>query len=165
MLCQIAAMIALAIVLERFLSFGPGFARVSFAFVPMALCAMLYGPVWGGIAFGLSDVIGSWLFSYGFWPGIVASRVLSGVIFGLFLHREVVKFFPHILAAALTEEIVCACGLTTLILSVNGLGAFFPLLIARLLPWIAITIFLQLLILPVLVRLRLTLRKAKLVDL
>jgi len=146
---------------------------------------MLYGPIWGGAAYGLADLIGTFLLSP--WPfslGIFFSRVVSGVIFGLFLHREDSKFIPHIIAASLTEQIVCACGLTTLARALDSIfplglismsateiklllaqlpTAYYLLLITRLFP-IGITVAAQLITLPFLVRLRTTFRKTGVVT-
>ena len=85
----ISLLIALQIILTRFF---PTFheIRIDFAFVPIALCAMLYGPVKGGGAAALGDVIGFLLFPppFPFFPGFTFSAFIAGIIFGLFLYRK-----------------------------------------------------------------------------
>ena len=102
-LCRVAALVAIQIVLERFCSFNTPLLRVGFGFIPLAVCGMLYGPVWAGAAGGLADVLGTFLSPYGFYPPITLTAILLGVVFGLFLHRENLRFFPHIVLCTLAS--------------------------------------------------------------
>ena len=157
MICQIAMLIALTIVVERLCSINTPYVRIGFAFVPMVLCAALYGPVWGGIAYGLADIIGAVLFT-GIFPGITISRICSGVIFGLFLHAKNARFFPHVVLAAVLEEVVCALGLTTFFLALNSGTPFFGMLVTRL-PQAGVMTVLMLVVMPLMLKLGDTLRK------
>jgi len=165
-LSQVAVLAALTIVLERFLSFQTLDMRIGFAFIPVAFAGMLFGPLWGGVTAGLADVLGQFIFPS---PGgslnllITLSKVIGGVIFGLALHREQIKFFPHVVAASVAEKVICTLGLTTLALSFMYRVPFLAELTTRL-PQAGVMLVLQLLILPFLVRLRTALRKAKLVG-
>jgi len=81
--------IALQIITTRFMPQTP-YIRIDLAFIPIALCAMLYGPIKGGGSAALGDVIGFMLFPppFPFFPGFTFSAFITGVIFGLFLYRR-----------------------------------------------------------------------------
>ncbi len=162
-LCQVAMLVALEIVLDRFCSITTPITRIGFAFIPMALCGMLFGPVWAGAAYAIADLIGAALFSYAVFPGITLVRIVAGVLYGLFLHREELRFFPHMLLAALADQIVCTLALMTLVLSFNTGTPFFKLLVTRL-PQAGILLALELILFPVLLQLRRALRKARLIP-
>ncbi len=89
-LVQVALLVAVEIVLERFCSISTPFVRIGFGFVPVAMCGMLYGPLWGGVAGGLSDLVGALAFPFvgAYFPGFTLSSILSGAVFGWFLHRR-----------------------------------------------------------------------------
>jgi len=165
-LIQVAVLTALTIVLTRLLSFSTFNIRIGFSFIPVAFAGMLFGPVWGGVTAGLADVLGQLIIPS---PGgsvnplITFSAVAGGMIFGLLLHREQVKFFPHIIVADLAEKAICTLGLTTLALSIMYGVPFMAELVTRL-PQFGIMLAIQLIVLPFLIRLRETLRKAKLVE-
>ena len=166
-LIQVAILIALNIVLERWLSIPALNTRFGLAFAPIAFAGMLFGPVWGGVTAGVADVLGFFIsLSSGgaFNPLITFSKVVSGVIFGLLLHREQLKFFPHVVVADLAEKVICTLGLTTLALAIMWGRTFWAEAVIRL-PYFGIMFAVQLIILPMLARLRAALRKAKLVDL
>jgi len=88
-LTYVAMLIAIEIVLSRFCSISTPIVKIGFGFVPIAVCAILYGPVWAGVAGGLADFIGAILFPIGaYFPGFTVSMVLTGIVFGLFLHKR-----------------------------------------------------------------------------
>ncbi|EHL65294.1 folate family ECF transporter S component [Cloacibacillus evryensis] len=88
-LVAVSLFIAVNIVLTRFCSISTPVVRLGFGFVPIAVCGMLYGPVWGGIAGGLADIIGAVLFPIGvYFPGFTISSMLEGAVWGLFLNEE-----------------------------------------------------------------------------
>lgn len=85
----IALMIAVEIVLTRFLSIQLPTIRIGFGFLPIAVVAMLYGPVWAGIAAVLGDIIGVTFFSpFGIFPGFTLTALLIGVVYGIFLYKH-----------------------------------------------------------------------------
>ncbi|MGI5977884.1 MAG: folate family ECF transporter S component [Oscillospiraceae bacterium] len=148
-LCRVAALVAIQIVLDRFCSFNTPLLRVGFGFVPLAVCGMLYGPVWAGVAGGLADVLGTFLSPYGFYPPITITAILLGVVFGLFLHRPNLRFFPHILGCTL----VCCVGLSLFLqsywLSLLNEAPYSAMLLARL-PQCGFNIAVYLVLLPLL---------------
>lgn len=86
---QVALLVAIEIVLSRFCSIATPIVKIGFGFVPIAICGMLFGPVWAGVAGALADFLGAMLFPIGaYFPGFTLSAALTGVIFGLLLHRK-----------------------------------------------------------------------------
>lgn len=161
-LCELAALVALTIILSHFCSISTDTIRIGFGFVPIALCGILFGPLWAGVAYGLADGLGA-LIAYGYiTPGITLSAILTGVFFGLFLHRERVRL-PHILGAVLANQLICSLLVTTAALHLAFAQPFWPLLVSRL-PQVGLTIAAQIIIIPVLLQLRRALRKANLVS-
>jgi ECF transporter S component (folate family) len=63
--------------------------RISFAFIPMMLSAILMGPAWSAAVCTIGDVIGSLLFPRGgaFFLGYTLSDCLTGLIYGFFLYN------------------------------------------------------------------------------
>jgi ECF transporter S component (folate family) len=154
-------LIALAFVLERLLPIiNAPTMRITIAFIPMMFCGMLFGPIWGAIAFGISDILGWPIMGLAPIPLILASRILSGFLFGLFLHRENVKLWPHTILSVLMVQTICGMWLTTLGLSqLPGTPSYEVLLWTRL-PQFGILTALQIAVFPVLLKLRDALKKA-----
>ncbi len=75
-----AILIALEVILTRFVGISTPMLRISFGFLPMVIVAMYYGPIWGGGAYALADVLGSLIFPIG--------AYFPGFIYGLFLHKR-----------------------------------------------------------------------------
>jgi len=163
-LCQIAMLIALSFVLERYLPIiSLPDLRITLAFVPMMLCGMLFGPVWGAAAFGISDILGWPIMGLTPIPLILLSRIVHGFLFGLFLYRENLTFWPHAVSNAVITQIICGAGLTTFGLAQFRGVPYLPMLWLRL-PQFAILIVLSIAVFPVLVRLRDALLKSGLVH-
>ena len=159
-LCQIAVLIALAFVLERLVPIvNLPDLRITLSFIPMMICGMLFGPVWGAVAFGISDIIGWPIMGQPPIPLILTARIVNGFLFGLLLHRESLKLWPHAIITALSVQIICGMGLTTLGLS-QLRGVPYQALLWLRLPQFGILIALQIIVFPVLLKLRDALRKA-----
>ena len=70
-----ALMTALCLVLNRIVPATPVY-HISADFIAVFIVAVLYGPVWSGIAYGVADTIGSILIPFGAYnPGITATLV------------------------------------------------------------------------------------------
>jgi len=159
-ICQIALLIAITFVLERqFAVLNLADIRVSFSFIPMMICGMLFGPVWGAVSYGIADILGWTMMAGAPIPLILVSRIINGFIFGLVLHRENLKFWPHAFINSFLAQIICAAGITTLALSLTFGRPFFAQLVLRL-PAIAIIFVLQIVFVPLLIKLRDALRKS-----
>lgn len=114
-LARVALLIALEIVLSRFLSISTPFVKIGFAFVPAAVCAALYGPVWAGAACGMADFLGANLFPIGpYHPGFTLTAALSGVVFGLLLRGDRGGRWRNILLAVGIKGMVLSLALNTL---------------------------------------------------
>ncbi|MDF2678515.1 MAG: hypothetical protein K0Q97_2867, partial [Bacillota bacterium] len=88
-LVLMGTLIAIEIVLSRFLSLSAWNMRIGFGFVPLAIAAMLLGPVKAGIVGAVADIIGAILFPTGaFFPGFTLTAFLKGVVYGLFLYKK-----------------------------------------------------------------------------
>ena len=135
-----ALLLAAHVVLVRFCAITTPVVRISFGFVPLAICGMLYGPVWAGAVGALADLLGATLFPAGpYFPGFTLSTALTGIIFGLLLRRERVGWGRLALAVALDCLVVSLC-LNTLWLSIMGGTPFLARLPFRLITLIMVPI-------------------------
>lgn len=139
----VGVFVALSIVLTRFLSFQLPFLRVSFGFLPIALCSILFGPLTGGIAGALADVIGFAIAGQGnFFPGFTLSAFLSGVIYGIFLHKKQ-KNIISITTAVVIITIFIDMLLNTLWISMllkKAFMAYFPLRALKAVLWLPVQV-------------------------
>jgi 5,10-methenyltetrahydrofolate synthetase len=88
-LVSLAMLIAMEIVLSRFLSISSAGLKISLAFLPIVVAAMMYGPLWAGAAGGLADLVGAVLFPIGaYFPGFTLTAFLRGAVYGLFLYNQ-----------------------------------------------------------------------------
>ena len=84
-----ALLIALHVVLGRFLSIQTPVVRVGFAFVPLAISGILFGPVYGAAVGGIADLLGYVVNPMGaYHPGFTLTNALAGAVYGLLLHRK-----------------------------------------------------------------------------
>lgn len=105
-------LLALDIVLSRFCAVTTPLVKVSFSFLPIAVCGMLFGPVWAGTVGALADLVGAGMFPVGpYFPGITLSAALTGILFGLTLHRR-----DHTNARAAAAALL-NCGVVSLLLT------------------------------------------------
>lgn len=105
-LVTMGVLIALQIIFSRFLSINAWNLRIGFGFVPIVVAAIMFGAVKAGIVAGVSDVIGAFLFSFGFTPLLTITAVLVGVVFGLFLHKK--QTVLNIVISVLIVQIICS---------------------------------------------------------
>ena len=154
LLTACAMMTALSVVLNRFCSIHTAGWTIGFAFVPVALTAIVYGPAAGAVVGGLADLIGALLFPFGpYHPGFTVIGALMGAVYGWFLHREKPRFFLHILPPAVLNNLVLGLCVNTLWVSqLYGSRTYWGWFVYRL-PEYAVLVPLNLLLLPVLIRL------------
>lgn len=111
---QIALLMALEIILTRFVSIQTPIVRIGFGFLPSAMVGMLFGPWIGGTAGILTDLAGIFLSGGGlFFPGFTLSAFLGSFLYGLFLYRKP-KSLGRIILAVLTITVFVNLGLNTL---------------------------------------------------
>lgn len=127
----IALLIATNVVLTRFVAIQTPVVRIGFGFIPIALSAMLFGPMIGGLTATLADILGMIIFPQGaYFPGFTVTAFLGGIFYGLFLHNKP-KTWLNILLTALVISIVANLGLNTLWLSMLTGNAFIVLIASR----------------------------------
>lgn len=84
-----AMLLALLIVLSRFLSIETQFLVLSFSFIPIIMSAIWLGPKYSMMIAALGDLIGSLLFPFGaYFPGFTISAAISGYIYGIILYNK-----------------------------------------------------------------------------
>ena len=130
-LTTMALLIALEIILSRFLSLSAWNTKIGFSFVPVVIAAILLGPVYAGIVGALADFVGAILFPIGaYFPGFTLTAFLTGLVYGLFLYKE--QGFPRILGAVAVNQFILSLLLNTLWISILYGSPFGPLLVTRL---------------------------------
>ena len=146
-----ALLAALEIVLSRFLSISAWNTKIGFAFVPVALAALLLGPLNAGIVAALADFLGALLFPVGpYFPGFTLTAFLMGLCYGVFLYKK--QSFWRILFAVAVHQFLLSLLLNTLWISLLYGAPFGPLLVSRL-PQCALLTAVQLVVIQALVRL------------
>lgn len=130
-LAIMGVLIAMDVILARFLSINTPITRIGFAFIARAIAAIVLGPLQAAAVGGIADFIGAIVFPSGaYFPGFTLTAAMIGLIYGLFLHKKVT--LPRIVGAVVTSQIVCSLGLNTLWLTVMTESSFFALLSTRL---------------------------------
>ena len=90
-----AMMIALSIVFCRVLGFPTtGMWRVEIGFLPILIIAILYGPAWSAVSYGLADFIGALIWT-GINPFILICKIIFGLLMGLVFYRKEKIGFPR----------------------------------------------------------------------
>lgn len=112
-----ALLVALQVILARFLSINTTFVVVNFSFLAVALSGILFGPLWALAVGAVSDLIGATLFPFGaFFPGFTVTAGLVGLIYGLVLHQKGEGFHGRALWLRVVGASLCA-SLTRLVLN------------------------------------------------
>lgn len=133
-----AILLAMLIILSRFLSIKTPILKISFAFIPTLLCAIWLGPKWSVLLNVLGDVIGATLFPTGpYFVGYTISTALAGLIYGLLLYKKEAdtytdkQFILRVILAVCIVAILVNLGLNTLWTSITSGKAFLVLLGTR----------------------------------
>jgi ECF transporter S component (folate family) len=127
----IGLFIAIDILLTYVFSIQTPIIRISFGFIPVALSAMLFGPVLGGITGALSDILGMLIFPKGaYFPGFTVSAFLSGFIYGIFLYKKHVSVI-RISIASIINIVLIDMVLNSLWLSILMAKGFLGILLPR----------------------------------
>ncbi len=105
-------LVAAEIILNRFLSFNAWNLKIGFAFLPVALAGMIFGPLAGGIVGAMGDLLGAVLFPTGaYFPGFTATALLSGLMYGWMLHRD--RRLWRIFAASAFHQLLMGLAVNT----------------------------------------------------
>lgn len=127
-----AVMIAMEVVLHRFASIQTPILQLHFGFLPIATVAILFGPVYSGVAWAIADVIGMLLFPTGggtWYIGLTVSLFVTGVIYGIFLYGGSKNILMRIILSTLIVSIFITLILDTFWLHLywgNGIIAMLP---------------------------------------
>ena len=131
MLIVLAMLTALEIVLSRFLSINAWNLKIGFNFVPIVVAAILYGPLAGACVAALGDFLGAILFPIGpYFPGFTFTALLTGLVFGLFLHKKQTPVQTVI--PVCINQVILSLLLNTLWISILYHSPYFPTLGTRL---------------------------------
>lgn len=127
----ISLLVALNVILTRFLSINTTFLRIGFGFLPVAIAGAAFGPFWAAVCGAVGDVLGMMIFPSGeYFPGFTLTAILTGITFGIFLHRRY-SLLKNVLACCFVCLVLNLC-LDTLWLSIMYGEGYLVLLPARL---------------------------------
>ena len=160
-ICFSAILIAIEIVLNRFLSINTLGLKIGFSFVPIVIAAILFGPVKAGVIYGISDLLGAILFPIGpYFPGFTVCAFLMGMVYGVFLYKkEKVGFFKNILPPVIINYIVLGLLVNTLWVSIlYGSKTYWGWFIYRL-PEYAVLVPVSAILIPAILKLTKELKK------
>lgn len=127
-LVMTALLVAIYVVLSRFLSIPSWDFKIGFSFLPVVIGAIVLGPIYGGLIGGLGDLVGAILFPIGaYFPGYTATAFLMGWLYGMILKEDHSK--KRIVIAVVIPEFICSLLLNTFWISITY-GASFTALFA-----------------------------------
>ena len=130
MITAIGALVAMEVILSRFLSINAPSVKIGFAFVPCALCAVIFGLGPTVILEVLADLLGATLFPSGsFFPGFTVTAALRGLTYGLLLGKKQTP--ARILICVLINQLVLGLCVNTLWISILYGSSFTALLVTR----------------------------------
>ena len=122
-ICHLGVLVALEVVLNRFLSIQTPFLKIGLSFVPVVMGGMLYGPAGGAVVGGLGDMIGALLFPFGpYHPGFSVCGAVMGAAYGWFMavdsrrfhNREHLSLWPNVVVPVVFNCAVIGLVLNTL---------------------------------------------------
>lgn len=112
-LVTLSLLVALNVILSRFLSISTTEVKISFSYIPVVIAAIMFGPLCGGLVGGLGDMIGALLFPTGpFFPGFTLCAFLTGYIYGYFCHKK--PSAKRIIVSVFISEVLCSLVVNTL---------------------------------------------------
>ncbi len=90
--------------------------KISLSFIPVVIAARLYGAVGGALVAGVGDILSCIIHPVGAWyPPITLTYALTGVIFGLFLHKS--RSFPRVLLSVCITQFIVSLFINTIWIS------------------------------------------------
>ncbi len=133
-----AILLAMLVILSRFLSIKTPITKISFAFVPTMLCAIWLGPKWTILLNVLGDIIGATLFPTGpFFIGYTISTAVAAIIYSFILYKKEPDSYSdkqlilRLIISTTLVAIIVNMGLNTLWTSITTGKAFWALLVTR----------------------------------
>ncbi len=149
-LITLGVLVAMDVVLTRFLSLNAWNTRIGFGFVPMVIAALVYGPLSAAVVGALADFLGAILFPTGpYFPGFTFSMFLMGLVFGFFLYKK--RSLWRVAVSVLITQFIISLVLTTYWIHVLYGAKYVPLLATRVVQS-AIISAAQIIVIPLLIR-------------
>ena len=151
MLAVMGVLIALEVVIAHFVTFRPTQTmKLSLDFLPIVIAGVMFGPVPAMIIGMLADVLGAFIFPVGpYFPGFTATAALTGLVYGLLLHRN--QSMIRIVIAVAIQQWVLSLLLNTFWLRILYGMPYMPTLVGRI-PQTAILTAAQLILIPIIVK-------------
>lgn len=113
MIIYLGILIAIGIVLTRFLSIPTPFVRIGIGFLPTVIAGILFGPFYAALMAVIKDILGTLFFSStGFFPGFTLSAMISGLVYGGFLYNRPRSFW-RVATVTLIEKVFVSLLLNT----------------------------------------------------
>ena len=113
----IACLVAINIILSRWLSISMWNSKIGFAFIPVALAGILLGPLAAGLTGAIGDFLGAILFPIGpYFPGFTLTAFIIGIVYGSFIKKS--QKTRNIVCAVLINQILLSFLLNTLWISI-----------------------------------------------
>ncbi len=126
-------LVALNVILERFIAYSVWNQTVSLGFITVAFAASFLGLPYAIAVAGLGDLIGALLFPFGsYFVGFTITNCIYGLILSLFLYKNATVI--NVTLAVFVNKLICSLGLNTLWISLlyrGGIDAFPAVLITR----------------------------------
>ena len=146
-----AMLVALNVIMERFLSYNVWNMSIGFSFITVGFAAAFLGAPYAVIVAGLGDFIGALLFPFGtYFVGFTISNMIVGLSLGLFMQKRTNVF--KISAAVLINKVTCTLLLNSIFIAIlyrNGLDALPAVIVSRL-PVAAVTLGVEIVVLTLL---------------
>lgn len=126
----LGVLIAMEIVLSRFLSFHTWNTKIGFSFVPVVMAAMLFGAMEAGVVAAFGDIIGAMMFPVGaYFPGFTLTAFLNGVVYAILLKKK--QSLGKIILAVIIVQITGSLFLNTYWISVLYGSPYWSLFFTR----------------------------------
>lgn len=134
----LAMMVAIEVVLSRFLSINAWNLKIGFSFIPIVVVGILYGALPAGVVGVVADLIGATLFPSGtFFPGYTLTAFLTAFVFGLFLHKK--QTTPYIVMAVAINQFVMSLFLQSYWISFQYMTPYFAVVGSRIVQCLVMT--------------------------
>lgn len=133
----LAVLVALDVIIARFLAFRQWNIAFSFGFITLVVAGRLYGWVGGAITGALGDFIGTIAFPTGaYFPGFTLTAAVRGAIYGIYKKST---HLVTVIIATIVAQILCSVLLNTVWIALVYGSDFVTLLLTRL--WQAAIMF------------------------
>lgn len=130
-------LLALYIILNRFISIKTEILVISFSFIPIMMSAIWLGPKYSTLIAALGDLLGAVFFPFGpYFPGFTLSCALSGLIYGLFLYnngKDIGKksFIIRLIISSIIQLVFVNIFVTSLWIHILYNKAYLPIMTSR----------------------------------